>query len=300
MSLSIIRHLEGFKIVMDVLQDDPSATLTKTPDEPFGRILITLARIACPASRQYVFRRVCAATVNRDKVLLYQNSRIIPQLGRIATVGTCAMPVMDSVQPVLQSESERQISFPGASSLLFLAVGFRVLELAFAISFLYTIRVSLPVSKLFSLFLLKMCTPIISVAFTRLLDISMAIAPVTFIYLVAVLRMILPGQCAFDQAMFRVVLPFYLIFTESTGRVKPVFGVMRRVKILSGCGIPATTLRAAFKGERIVDHSVSLSLYHKWLSADGVICRRFGFRSYPNLADSEIILRYGLARQGNA
>lgn len=55
---------------------------------------------------------------------------------------------------------------------------------------------------------------------------------------------------------------------------------VQSAKILFGGWKILTAGSAALEGKGDIQHSVSLSLHHKWLSADGVIRRRFG--SYPS------------------
>lgn len=209
-------------------------------------LLIIFAGIALITCGYYVLNN-CSGTIGCaewDEVI---NAEIIPQSLLIATIRAAIGEIFETFKPIVNRESVRQIPFSGGATVVCQTTLFRVFAFILTIVFSNFIYVVLfpfvfYLSNSFSVFFV----PSFNTAFVLF---WMVFVP--FLYLDL-------GACFAkrSKAIFR-----FLIYIEEFN--------CQREQVLA----TRAQLTRRF-------HSVSLSLYLKWVSADGEIDHRFG--SYPS------------------
>lgn len=122
-------------------------------------------------------------------------------------------------------------------------------------------------------------------AFLRTFGVSLAITPTSLTAFFAVLLLVSFSILLLFVRMALVVVANATAMTNFTGPTQSILSssITRKESVNE---VKLADI-AAFIGDRHVNHSASLSLYHKWSSADGVICRRSGI----SLADDTLLYR---------
>lgn len=293
--------LNGFKDLIGF-------TLAVTLGQPFDWIVaafVIIATILTVTQRQYILWN-CAWTVWIAQWNPMVGSQLMPQSLRLSANSTTIVKVFQTTLPVGTGEVIRKILFVGQTSVI---VSFYVFCVCLAIALSGGINLisisSLPFLTTRSAFIfvslispLSLSLNLIGIGFNPFLAtltflVWISLSPALFLFP----ELIRIGQpivsCAFFNFLAVIervllVVGFDLFFilrsplasfsnvTRSAPRVETISRVFMARKMPCRWQIPAVAFGANLERKRQVEHSVSLSLSHKWVSADGVSCRRSG------------------------
>ena len=280
------------KIGVDALKDWIGSTLANLLSQPFNRIASRFTVVApyittpCVVTQgDDIARGVTTPLHNGYPMVL---SKRMPQPGGTPTNSTAMIKVFKAELPIIARKTLWQGALSSATYLLIDAGLFRVLLLPIPAALTALFDVFMPRFRRDSTILIGVVAPVLSRSFLQpvgiipiisgrpLAHIFSVVFPILFIVLMALL--LTPICCAVIVRL-----------KASWANVPPP--TVLHAKILVRLWKEAVTVTAkVVSGVWNIQHSASLSLYLRWVSADGEIDRRFGCTA---LADARIIPENG-------
>jgi len=137
---------DPFEVIGNSFADLGCIAFSKMLCNPFKWVVVALAAVARLTCADDIVRRVTAILIHWDKMVLMQNSWIVPQFRRMTAIGTRSIKVFKRNVPIGLSESTRKF-FLFTSSILSRPTNvFWVILSPFSFSFVLLIQMAISVS----------------------------------------------------------------------------------------------------------------------------------------------------------
>lgn len=185
----------------------------------------------------------------------------VPQPRRSTADSTASAEIIDGALPILRVESPIKLALPGSPAVSVHSRLFRIIVRPFASFGAFVIGV------------LSVPLPICGFYRGRMVFRPFSRSRIVFNFCSFVVFM----RSRFSRRrMFPIPFIGRGVMARSTFAAQAINRVASSEKVSRSWQIVAAAIGTALEGVGQVEHSVSLSLYHLMLSADGVICRRSG------------------------
>lgn len=296
-TLQLLAH--GIEVLLNTFEDYLRLALAEFPNKPFDRIVVVFRIVAarftafsCMAQRNHIRcdrSRVVWSWIAQRYPMVNRDS--VPKSSRATADSTAIMPIRKHVALLFARKSVWQTQFASSSPMggddNIRPSQFRLL--ASFIAFLFP----LPINRVSSASLSFVCINFLSacrISLGRTLFSAFAERWISGIKsIVSRLRMV--------NTSLSILLIVSIMLPRPLSVARTTVGAKERARILLvhgeeyfSCEVFMLATCTEFEGIRKVEHSVSLSLHHMRVLADGVISRRFGLQT---LANNQIVSQIG-------